>query len=439
VTSSVLERLEGLVSPFGVIAGAHALQARRGLGDVIDGSSAFFGTPVLHLEDRYSADLKHLREHQWEKAQGFGRAFKDPEDARLKALAEAAERYSSSDFGEPVLRSSYQDLGSQALDPGRIPRCSDRELALPGCPLTSFDPRAQIRWVLGIDLPSGNEIWIPAVMAYYGLRRAEPAEHFWYRISTGFAIHSDPTEALVRGICEVIERDAIAITWLQKLELPLVADRLLPEDVREMISWGHSHFCRYWLFDATTDLAVPTVLCLGRAIYASRLAHTLGCSTGLTIGSAAKKAMLEACFTRRCELATESPDNLADFHSISDGARYMAAPGRWPAFGFLVEDAEDRPALDHPELPGRPEATLATLLATLSGKGMSVIAVDRTTRELADAGLTAVNVVIPELQPMTLHPLAQYRLHPRLYSAPGQMGYPVLPEEELNSWPIPFE
>ncbi len=439
VTSSVLERLEGLVSPFGVIAGARALQARRGLGDVMDGTSAFFGTPVLHLEDRYSAELKQLREHQWEKAQGFGRTFKDPQDARLKAIAEAAERYSSADFGEPVRWSSYRDLGPAALDPGRIPRCSDLELAVPGCPLYSFDPSARIRWVQGIDLPSGDEIWIPAIMAYYGLRQVKPAEHFWYRISTGFAVHSDPVEALVRGICEVIERDAIAISWLQKLALPLVADQELSEDVREMISCGHSHFSRYWLFDATTDLAVPTVLCLGAATYASRLAHSLGCSTGLTIGSAAKKAMLEACFTRRCELATDVPDNQADFHSIFDGARYMAAPSRWPAFGFMVEDAENRPTLDHDELPSDPRATLAGLLKVLSEKGMSAIAIDRTTRELAAVGLTSVNVVIPELQPMSLHPLAQYRAHPRLYTAPEHMGYPVLPEEELNSWPIPFD
>jgi ribosomal protein S12 methylthiotransferase accessory factor len=67
-----------------------------------------------------------------------------------------------------------------------------------------------------------------------------------------------------------------------------------------------------------------------------------------------------------------------------------------------------------------------------------VVVVDRTTDELRRAGLTAVAAIIPDLQPMTLHPLARYLGHPRLYSAPLAMGYRSLREEEINPWPQPF-
>jgi ribosomal protein S12 methylthiotransferase accessory factor len=437
--SAILERLERLVTPFGVIAGVHSVQTRRGLGDMVDCTSAFYGYPVLRADLQYSGNVDQLRERKWSRAQGLGRAFRDPEEARLKAIAEAAERYSSADFGEPALWSSYRDLDSAALDPQRIPRCSERELAVPGCPLNVLDPCARIRWVHGIDLSSGEKIWIPAVMAYYGLRSAVSSEGFWYRISTGFAVHSDPAEALVRGICEVVERDAIAVSWLQKLPLPVVEDQSLSEETRQMVSWGRRHFIQYWMFDATTDIGVPTVLCLGVARYASRLAQTVGCSTGRTIRSAATKAMLEACVTRRRDLPADIPESFRDFKSVSDSALYMAAPSRLDAYGFLINDAGKRRAPERQTLPESPYVMLALLITALSRKGMSVIAVDRTTRELAAAGLTAVNVAIPELQPMSLHPLAQYRAHPRLYSAPALMGYPSLPEEELNPWPIPFD
>lgn len=69
---------------------------------------------------------------------------------------------------------------------------------------------------------------------------------------------------------------------------------------------------------------------------------------------------------------------------------------------------------------------------------MPVLAVDRSHAELRSVGLTAVNVVIPDLQPMSLLPLAQFRAHPRLYRAPAAMGFPVHSEEELNPWPQPF-
>jgi ribosomal protein S12 methylthiotransferase accessory factor len=90
-------------------------------------------------------------------------------------------------------------------------------------------------------------------------------------------------------------------------------------------------------------------------------------------------------------------------------------------------------------LPDDPADALAWLLDTLSRKGMQAIAVDRTPRELRAAGLTAVNVVIPDLQPMSLYPLSQCRAHPRLYQAPLLMGYPSHSEEDLNPWPQPFQ
>ena len=73
-----------------------------------------------------------------------------------------------------------------------------------------------------------------------------------------------------------------------------------------------------------------------------------------------------------------------------------------------------------------------------AARDMPAVVVDRTSGDLAEAGLTCVSVVIPDLQPMSLRPLAQFKAHPRLYDAPARMGYPVRPEDELNPWPQPF-
>jgi ribosomal protein S12 methylthiotransferase accessory factor len=81
---------------------------------------------------------------------------------------------------------------------------------------------------------------------------------------------------------------------------------------------------------------------------------------------------------------------------------------------------------------------LRRIIKVLSDASMEVIAVNRTTRELAAAGLVAVVVIVPKLQPMSLNPLVQFRAHPRLYSAPAKMGFRVLAEHELNPSPQPF-
>jgi ribosomal protein S12 methylthiotransferase accessory factor len=158
--------------------------------------------------------------------------------ARLVAVAEAAERYAAGDFlREPVVRSTYARLEGPSVDPTLIPRCSPTELAHPGCRLRPFDPKAPIRWMRGTVLATGEDTWVPAVMACYELRDATPAERFWYRISTSYAVHTDSAEALVCGICEVIERDAVAVTWLQAQNL--VLHRLTPPTCVLRASVGH--------------------------------------------------------------------------------------------------------------------------------------------------------------------------------------------------------
>jgi ribosomal protein S12 methylthiotransferase accessory factor len=137
------------------------------------------------------------------------------------------------------------------------------------------------------------------------------------------------------------------------------------------------------------------------------------------------------------DLAKLDPDCLDESH-ISHGARYMAAPAKSVAFEFLTADARDRLSSVHEPMPRDSGEALGWLVSRLSSAGMQVIALDLTTEELRAAGLTAVNVIIPDLQPMSLMPKAQYRGHPRLYTSPTLRGFRSLAEEELNPWPIPF-
>ncbi len=148
---------------------------------------------------------------------------------------------------------------------------------------------------------------------------------------------------------------------------------------------------------------------------------------------------MEATGARRLFYSeTKLEEDFGKFTRVMDGARYMARPQMAEAFSFLVEGARERIGPERIPFPAEPAETLSALVATLFGKGMQAIAVDRTSRELAAVGLTAVNVIIPDLQPMALRPLAQYLAHPRLYEAPIAMGYPSHAEEDLNPWPQPF-
>jgi len=116
----------------------------------------------------------------------------------------------------------------------------------------------------------------------------------------------------------------------------------------------------------------------------------------------------------------------------------MARRSRRPAFAFLFEDLAYR-AISAPEspCPGSDVERLTYLVRRLAEKGMPAYAVDISSRELINIDHSAVRVVIPDVQPMSLRPLAQYRAHRRLYDAPARMGMRVLKESQLNPWPQP--
>lgn len=419
-----------LVSPYGVVSSARRNLTPRGMTDV----DCFVapcggGSPGVPSPSRTG-----------DGGSGCGRTLADSERARLIAIAESAERYSSGDFlGEEVMWARAAELPGAVLDPRRIPRCSERELRNPDCPVRPFDDEASIRWVRGTDLATGEPTWVPAAMACYLLRDVRPEETFNYRISTGYAVHSSPAEAVVQGICEVVERDAIAVAWLQKMPLPLVAEDVSSDRISYMMSWGARHFVDIYLFDATTDVGLPTVFCLQVARYDQRAHQTVGCGTGRTILEATEKALLEAATVRALFTnETPLPASFAGFVKADHGARYMGAPDRLDAFSFLIDGADARPRRSHTPWPDDPSEMLRHLIDAHTALDMQMIVVDRTPRELAAVGLTAVTAVIPDLQPLSLAPLAQFRAHRRLASLPVAMGYPSLTEEEQNWWPHPL-
>lgn len=426
-----LSRVESLVSPFGVVSEVLLARPARGL----TGVSAYVARTGSGTS-QYGGLTANLPARQ---ANGAARGADNPEQARLVAIAEAAERYAAGDLAGETVWAKACELDGAVVDLTSIPRCSTRELSVDGCPLRPFDPDAEMRWVRGTDLVSGELTWVPAVMACYQLRDVRDAERFWLRISTGCAVHTDPVEALVRSICEVIERDAIAITWLQQLTLPVIPRSTWSERIMTLLDWCDRHFVEAFLFDATTDMGVPTVYCLKIAEFDTRLRQVVSCATARTTTAAAEKALLETLRYRCSDAELPEPvKEFRDFSDISDGAIYMGQAEMAAKFDFLIRNARQRTAPVREPLPQDAGEALAVLTNTLASKGMQAVAVDYTSRELAAVGLTATCVIIPQLQPMSVFPLAQYRAHPRLYEAPQLMGYHSYREEELNPWPQPF-
>jgi len=363
----------------------------------------------------------------------------DSETAELVCLAEGAERYcADARGGDDNVWALEGDLSGRVLDMGSLPHCSAREHADPLCPIRKYDPSQPIRWVQGIDLIRSDPCWVPAILASYRRRARTANERFHFPISTGYAVHSGLCAATCNAILEVVERDAVAVTWLQMMSLPAVDTSLLDEPTRRAVDWLENNFMYPRLLDATTDLGIPIVIAVLDAPFDTAMRTSIACAAGRSLTQAAEKAvreLLPQAIGRSAAIAAPlSPDGIKD---PLDGARYMGIGSRRHAFDFLSVGASSAGLL-RDRLPDDPSELLTVLRERLSACGMAAAVVDMTTRELRDAGLCAVNVVIPQLQPVSFWPKAQFLAHPRLYQLPAALGHPVRNEEDLNPWPQPL-
>jgi ribosomal protein S12 methylthiotransferase accessory factor len=381
---------------------------------------------------------------------GIGCHPDGPAAARIAAV-EALERYSAA-VGGPrrCLVSSAAAMGESALNLSDMARCSPAEMAAPGFPLVPWDPNQPLRWVRGWSLMDGREVWVPAVMAQLGLSAEHPVERFWLQSSSGCAAAGSQEEALLSACFELIERDAVSISWLQRLSLSRLDPADPPAWSRAQVSggdpdWGWDTVAltlesdvdrgKIALFDATSDLGMPTAMAVLVPPAGTGRPPAVGAGCCDIASRAALKALREVTVVRAClwnDTATGVPAEVPD-----------------EAFTHLFDDRHERgdPSLAPTRAPhlgadGRPAGTVAQRLARvvtmLAEECGEAVAIDLTPAELEGTGVHVVRVIAPALIPHLSHPQVRYLASRRLYEAPRRLGFRVLPEEEVNPWPSPL-
>jgi ribosomal protein S12 methylthiotransferase accessory factor len=365
------------------------------------------------------------------------------DDAMFLAHAEGLERYATCAVhdGQFVVASA-NELGSQALDLESIPRCSAEELRHPKCRLVTPRKDVEMRWVRGWSMFESRMVHVPAALVYLHVPLT-PAERIATPITTGCAAYTSYDGALLRGILEVVERDALSVVWLQRLPLPRIAIDVVPSDLAP--EWDlyqrASPDLEYLFFDATTDLGVFTVYALQIARGDPRVRTLVSCATDVNPARAIAKAIRDLAHLRTAFRHEHSiPSDWDDFVDLLDGATFMARASQAPAFEFLTRTPHVRslssllPTEDHAST----EDTLAAILRRLRRDGFDVYAIDLSTDEAIRCGIRVVRAIIPGLQPLSLSYRARYLGHGRVFDAPRRMGYPVAPEPDINPFPQPF-
>ncbi|MCP4316191.1 MAG: YcaO-like family protein [Hyphomicrobiales bacterium] len=215
--------------------------------------------------------------------------------AKASALMEAIEIWHAEHFDQPMHFASCRELsGSHPLiDVARLPKIADSRLT----------DSLRMLWARAVDLMSGEPVLVPFEMVHADYTHPVQPGHGCFPASTnGLASGNHPLEAVCHGICEVVERDALAI-WhhaspdqrrSRGLDVATVDDPQALAAMRKFDAAGLS----VGIWDITTDVGVATFLCTVRQAGDPDGHIGLGSGTHLDRGVALRRALTEAAQTR---------------------------------------------------------------------------------------------------------------------------------------------
>ncbi|MEU9790109.1 TOMM precursor leader peptide-binding protein [Streptomyces sparsogenes] len=368
----------------------------------------------------------------------------DPTLARVCAVGEFMERYAAGVYDpDRLVRASFRKLGAAAVDPRSLPLASEREYAaLPR--IAPFDPDLELDWVEGRSLTTGRSRYVPACVVYVPYRFPRRRERLIDPISTGLAAGSGPHHATLGGLLEVVERDAVAVFWENRLALPTLDLGGLTGGpaaaiVERLTAAGVQVLCK----DLTTDLGIPAVSVRYVEGPADRPVVAHATSAHLDLHGALLGALEEADLCRtglRSWLAERDIPGVDDIElDRSDFYTYYCGPGRLSLVPFW-DEGPLRPLPAPSPAPASHQAAVEEVVRRLAARGYEPIAVDITPVDVAECGVRVVRSVVPGLCPITLRRDFRRRGGRRLYEAPVRMGLRAAPltEDELNPYPLPL-
>jgi bacteriocin biosynthesis cyclodehydratase domain-containing protein len=359
------------------------------------------------------------------------------EQGEASALMEAIERYSGIFQGDEIRATRrFTDFPSgDAILPNDVLLFSDAQDredqaqtidAEPSMPMpTPFDRSAEIEWSPVWSLRDERFKYLPTSLLYF-FYQGPPAAYHVHADSNGCAAGNTLEEAMVQGFLELVERDAYAIWWynrLQRAEVDLGQfDEAYIRDLKiQLAETGR----RLWMLDVTSDLGIPSFVTITHWMENSQEFVEFGSGSHFDARIAALRAMTELNQFLSIGLMGGRDPNPSSQES-NDGV--ATPPFRLQDHPYLTPSgaAAVRPDFGSKfgNLDAREQVTACVSLVKRAG--LDFLVLDQTR---PDIDVPVVRVIVPGLRHF------YRRFAPgRLYDVPVKLGWQDRPlsESELN-------
>jgi ribosomal protein S12 methylthiotransferase accessory factor len=350
------------------------------------------------------------------------------EQGEASALMEAIERYSGIFQGDEIrVARRFTDFPSgEAILPNDVLLYSDSQYARqeastcgggdesPPAP-APFDLSGKIEWSPVWSLRDERFRYLPTGLLYFFYGPGFQAD------SNGCAAGNTIGEAIVQGFLELVERDAYAIWWynrLQRREVDLSQfDDSYIRDLQTQLAESER---RLWVLDVTSDLGIPTFVAITH--WMQNGAENIEFGSGAHFD--ARIALLRALTELNQFLALGLMGGGTGEKSSLDGT----TPLRLENYPYLTPGDQPPVRLSSDSKFGRlgVHEQVSACVNIVRQQGLDFLVLDQTR---ADIGVPVVRAIVPGLR----HFYRRFRPG-RLYDVPIKLGLRdrPLPESELN-------
>ncbi|HEV2720648.1 MAG TPA: TOMM precursor leader peptide-binding protein, partial [Thermoanaerobaculia bacterium] len=385
-----------------------------------------------------SDSLNFLRRSLRTNSAGKG---KTAAQARTSAMCEAIERYSGVWRGEePRITATARGLGSVAILPNDCMLYSDKQFRerdawnARGAQFQivprPFDAYLAVEWSPLWSLTRSEVRFLPSAYLYYCYPATPETFHCWAD-SNGNASGNTLEEAIVQGFFELVERDAVAIWWYNRLRRRGVDFDSFDDPYLGIVRERYRRHGRdVWALDLTSDLGYPTFVSVSRQLDGPTEDLVMGFGAHHDARIALLRAVTEMNQFLPAVLGKDRDGNTVYGFDDPETVRWWktATIENQP---YVVPDPMLPPAKAS-DFPYQPTDDLRDdVLAckeSVERLGLEMLVLDQTR---PDIGLSVAKVIVPGMR----HFWARFAPG-RLYDVPVRMGWRDTPINEDDVNPI---
>jgi YcaO-like protein with predicted kinase domain len=311
--------------------------------------------------------------------------------AKVSGIMEAVEAWHAEHVLLPLRLATYRELRAVAtvVDVEQLPRPSS----------TRFHPDLTILWIEGTDVLTAERVWVPYECVHLDFRvPGAQGTGCFLATSTGLAAGNHLLEAVSHALCEVVERDALAL-WSERGAADRASRRIDLNTVddpgcRRLLDAYEAARVGVVLSDLTSDVGLPVLSAtiVDRAADClRRLPAAMGAGCHPDRAVALSRALTEAAQSRLTGIAgirdDGSPRSYRQARDRATIATHLAT----------LDERPGRELADVPHVPGTSiDADVAHELDQVRAAGVrQVILVDLTR---PDVGIPVVRMVVPGLE-----------------------------------------